>query len=153
MRVFRKGREKFSGFTLIEIMIAVVIIGILVAIAIPTMRIYRLKAKQSEARTNLQAIYTSETAYKAEYNTYSPFLSVIGWQPQGTCFYEYTVGADYAGNSNPGGDPMNNDPPGADSLSFTAVAWYNMDEDPIVDTWEETTANVIVNTESDITKN
>ena len=59
-----------KGFTLIELMIVVAIIGILAAIAIPNFLTYQMKARQSEAKTNLQAIRTSEIAFQAERGCY-----------------------------------------------------------------------------------
>jgi type IV pilus assembly protein PilA len=59
-----------KGFTLIELMIVVAIIGILAAIAIPNFLTYQLKSRQSEAKTNLQAIKTSEVAFQAERGCY-----------------------------------------------------------------------------------
>jgi len=58
------------GFTLIELMIVVAIIGILAAIAIPNFLTYQLKSRQAEAKTNLQAIKTSEVAFQAERGCY-----------------------------------------------------------------------------------
>ena len=55
-----------KGFTLIELMIVVAIIGILAAIAIPNFLTYQLKSRTSEAKTNLQAIKTSEIAFQGE---------------------------------------------------------------------------------------
>src|SRR4051812_21327863 len=55
-----------KGFTLIELMIVVAIIGILAAIAIPNFLQYQMKSRQSEAKTNLQAIKTSEVSFQAE---------------------------------------------------------------------------------------
>jgi type IV pilus assembly protein PilA len=52
-----------TGFTLIELMIVVAIIGILAAIAIPNFLQYQMKARQSEARTNTMGIKTSMVSY------------------------------------------------------------------------------------------
>ncbi len=66
MRKQLKSFRKQEGFTLIELMIVVAIIGILAAIAIPNFLQYQMKSRQSEAKTNLQAIKTSEVAFQAE---------------------------------------------------------------------------------------
>ena len=59
-----------KGFTLIELMIVVAIIGILAAVAIPNFRNYQLKSKESEAKVNLAAIGVAQEAYFAEYDAY-----------------------------------------------------------------------------------
>jgi type IV pilus assembly protein PilA len=59
-----------KGFTLIELMIVVAIIGILAAIAIPNFLQYQMKGRQSEAKVNLGAIKTSEIAFQAEKSCY-----------------------------------------------------------------------------------
>jgi len=65
-----KALRSNKGFTLIELMIVVAIIGILAAIAIPNFLQYQMKSRQSEAKTNLQAIRTSEIAFQAERGCY-----------------------------------------------------------------------------------
>ena len=65
-----------AGFTLVELMIVVAIIGILAAIAIPNFMRMRERAKVAEAKANLGAIRVTETAYFGEYNRY------VGNQPQ-----------------------------------------------------------------------
>ncbi|MDH4229486.1 MAG: prepilin-type N-terminal cleavage/methylation domain-containing protein, partial [Nitrospirota bacterium] len=54
-----KNTENQKGFTLIELMIVVAIIGILAAVAIPNFLQYQAKSKQSEARVLLSGLYTS----------------------------------------------------------------------------------------------
>ena len=65
-----KAFRKQEGFTLIELMIVVAIIGILAAIAIPNFLTYQLMSRQAEAKTNLQAIKTSEVAFQSERGCY-----------------------------------------------------------------------------------
>ena len=73
-----KALRKQEGFTLIELMIVVAIIGILAAIAIPNFLTYQLKSRQAEAKTNLQAIKTSEIAFQAERGCYLGIAVEVG---------------------------------------------------------------------------
>ena len=62
--------KRKSGFTLIELMIVVAIIGILAAIAIPNFLRFQLKAKTSEGKTNIAAIRTAEQSYYSEFGVF-----------------------------------------------------------------------------------
>ncbi|MBF0243417.1 MAG: prepilin-type N-terminal cleavage/methylation domain-containing protein [Desulfamplus sp.] len=83
--------KQLDGFTLIELMIVVAIIGILAAIAIPNYISYQCKAKQTEAKHNLGAVRTSQEAYFASFDTYSPNLDKIGFVTKGNANYSITV--------------------------------------------------------------
>ncbi len=86
-----------KGFTLIELMIVVAIIGILAAIAIPNFMRFQARSRTTEARTNLGAIYTGQVAFFGEGNSYGLFTQV-GWAPTGTPRYHYTFDGATTGN-------------------------------------------------------
>jgi type IV pilus assembly protein PilA len=114
--MMKKFHNRKGGFTLIELMIVVAIIGILAAIAIPNFLRFQLKAKSSEGKTNLAAIRTAEESYYSEFGVYvsssaSPatigknqktdFANTdggnlgfdrLGWSPEGLVFFNYAVG-------------------------------------------------------------
>lgn len=130
----RKGKK---GFTLIELMIVVAIIGILAAIAIPNFLRFQLRAKSSEGKTNIAAIRTAQESYAAEFNgyvssnvtipatvpstakvTFTPtngFVS-LGWAPEGNVYFNYQVTATTAGNAYTVGAQANIDGVGANQI-------------------------------------
>lgn len=76
-------RMSEAGFTLVELMIVVAIIGILAAIAIPNFQKYQAKARQKEAQLALSAIYTAETANMGEHGSFTGCLRQAGYVPEG----------------------------------------------------------------------
>jgi type IV pilus assembly protein PilA len=138
-----------KGFTLIELMIVVAIIGILAAVAIPAFSNYQRKSKTSEGSINLAAIATGEIAYQAEFDTFTDCavnpaaiptgtrvnwvaantdFSAIGFEPKDAAVYfQYRV--------------LN-----SAATVFSATATTNMDNDANNMIWQVTEATPVVNT-------
>lgn len=92
-----------QGFSLIELMIVVAIIGILATIAVPNFTKFQNKAKQAEARANLSAIYSAHKAFFAEWNAYRGVMADMGYIPEGRInYYLHTGGVGAAPANLPG---------------------------------------------------
>jgi type IV pilus assembly protein PilA len=81
MKDFLKSLKRQDGFTLVELMVVVAIIGLLSAVAIPNFKKYQAKAKSSEAKVQLAAAYTAEQAFYGDFGMYGHCLSYMGYDP------------------------------------------------------------------------
>ena len=70
--------KKRSGFTLIELMVVILIIGILAAVAVPLMRGRIDKAKWSEANASCGTIWSAVRAYIAEKGPTWNYADIVG---------------------------------------------------------------------------
>ncbi|MFL5812411.1 MAG: type IV pilin protein [Bdellovibrionia bacterium] len=85
-------RRDNSGFTLVELMVVVALVGVLSAIAIPNYTHFTAKARQAEAKVALSAMYTAERAFSVESGSYTYCLRQAGYVPD-TQNRFYMVGA------------------------------------------------------------
>ncbi len=80
-----------EGFTLVELMIVVAIVGILAAIAVPNYQKYQARARQTEGKIQLTGIYTAQQSYAAANGTFITCLYDTGYAPTGNAPY-YSAG-------------------------------------------------------------
>ncbi|MEM9175101.1 MAG: prepilin-type N-terminal cleavage/methylation domain-containing protein [Myxococcota bacterium] len=141
----RTDLNRTRGFTLVELMIVVAIIGVLASVAIPSYLNYQLTAKRSEGYANLASLAKAQKAYFAEFNDYiavaaepsftlgqvpttvtrdstpiNAAFSSVGWVPEGDVFFDYDTATPT--------DPLT----GACTCTeacFTATAYGNLDGD------------------------
>lgn len=76
MKLFLRNK---SGFTLVELMVVVAIIGVLTSVAIPNFRRYQAKSKTSEAKINLAGVYSAQTTMQSDYDHFATCIEKAGF--------------------------------------------------------------------------
>ena len=138
--MLRNFHRNNKGFTLIELMIVVVIIGILAALAIPRFMRSTTKSKQSEAKQLLKQVYTMQRAYRQEYNAYC-LNGVTASAAAPTTFAQ--IGVDIMAASRYSYVMT------AAAATFTCVATGNLDDDAQNDIWQITETGALTCTADD----
>jgi type IV pilus assembly protein PilA len=75
----KKNLKSKKGFTLVELMVVVAIIGVLTSVAIPNFRRYQAKSKTSEAKIQLAGIYSAQTTMQSDYDHFATCLLKAGF--------------------------------------------------------------------------
>ena len=89
-----------NGFTLVELMVVVVVIGILAAIAVPKFVSYTRSSREAEAKPLLRQIFTLEERFKARTGAYSMDITLLEGGPTLTSsgqYFTYAVAAHASG--------------------------------------------------------
>jgi type IV pilus assembly protein PilE len=96
-------RKRMQGFSLMELLIVVVVIGILASIAVPSYRRYVMRTHRTDATAALLRIQSAQEKFFLQNNQYAGDL--IAAPPAGLGMVNVTEGGKYTLNIVPGGGP------------------------------------------------
>ena len=118
-RISRSRNE--GGFTLIELLVVIIIIGILLAIAIPSYMKFRDRANKSAAQANVRSSIPAVEAYFADNNTYAgatlAYLQTTYDQGVKNIVIQSATATTYCVESTVGAETFKKAGPGADIVS------------------------------------
>ena len=119
--------------------IEAIILGFIFLAITPCLR-FNTRDRQSEAKTNMGALFTTQVAYFGEYGTYAGgpnCFEDLGWGPEGETKYTYWCGGDFIAPTKPGAEIQEcvNVRAVSSRDGFTMCAAGNIDDDDVIDTW------------------
>lgn len=89
--------KSLKGFTLIELMIVIAVIGILAAIAWPNYQDYLIKSRRAQAQSDMLKIQLGLEKWRANNSTYTATLANVGFADTNP-YYDYAITGAAAGN-------------------------------------------------------
>ena len=125
-------RSNNKAFSMIELMVVVAIIGVLAAIGIPEYSKFQAKARQSEAKLSLAALFTAEESFRQQWNSFTVDLFNAGFSVQGARLRYVTGFQDSV--------PCSSYPTGSGAPSETTSADYTWSDGTAVNTASATWA-------------
>lgn len=93
------GTKGQAGFSLVELMVVVAIIGVLAMMAVPRVNSFIAKSRQSEAKVNLSSFYTFNKNFYVEFQGYTNSFEAMGFSPEGQLRYNIGIGGTAAANT------------------------------------------------------
>lgn len=153
---------KEAGFTLMELLIVIAIIGLLAAIGVPSMFRMQARSRQAEAKVNLRGYFSAARSYYAETSRFD--CGFCDWAPESEHRYNYfmsvtfalrdgTEGCDAGAGDLTDAGQTNTNPAIGYFGGFTAGAAGNIDGDVACDGWNINDSNDLWNPKDDVTGN
>ena len=87
METGKMKKRNQKGFSLLEVMVTVAMIGVISAIAVPSYNKYMRSAKTAEAQSSMGQVYMAEKSFFLQWRFYTTDLKVIGVAPDGAMLY------------------------------------------------------------------
>lgn len=125
-------KAKTDGLSLMEVMVALVIVAVIAGLAYPRYQKMVLRSKQTEAKTVLRSIHMGQELYLTANQSFAQNLDDLDIQIPTNASYAYTVST------------------GTNGQTFVATATANIDSDPAIDEWQIDQDNNLTNTINDV---